>query len=97
MDYIDSEIYLISNYKQEFPGDFAHYEIHLPLKVDRERIQPRDDKYIYFDLEFSLSRNEIVNLLMTDKLYSKSYLCIRELLQNSLDALRHRKDCTWKR
>jgi HSP90 family molecular chaperone len=28
---------------------------------------------------------------MTDKLYGKEHLCIRELLQNSLDALRHRR------
>ncbi|RZM10883.1 MAG: hypothetical protein EOO88_47630, partial [Pedobacter sp.] len=41
-------------------------------------------------LEFSLSRNEVVNLLMTDELYGSPVLCIRELVQNAMDALRHR-------
>ncbi|PJI07923.1 MULTISPECIES: hypothetical protein [Clostridium] len=43
------------------------------------------------DLGFSLSRDEIVKLLMTDSLYESSSICIRELLQNSLDTLRYRK------
>ena len=47
--------------------------------------------YVYHDLEFSLSRDEIVRLLMTDKLYSSASLCVRELLQNALDALRYRR------
>src|SRR5579871_1437939 len=91
MDYIDAEVYGVSSNIREFPTEFSHYQLLLPLKVDRDRIEPSAGKFIYHDLEFTLSRNEIVQLLMTNQLYSETYLCVRELLQNSLDALRHRK------
>lgn len=68
----------------------------IPNRVDRSRIEPKNNGYIYHDLEFSLSRDEIVKLLMTESLYKSPSLCIRELLQNSLDALRHRK-CIFKK
>lgn len=47
--------------------------------------------YVYHDLSFSLSRDQVVRLFMTDKLYGSTSLFVRELLQNSLDALRLRK------
>jgi hypothetical protein len=61
------------------------------VRVDRDRIEPRNDSYRYADLEFSLSRDEVVKLLMTDKLYNSNSLFVRELLQNALDALRYRR------
>lgn len=76
---------------RNFPALVAAYRLDLPLAVDRSRIEPKDNSYIYRDLEFSLSRDEIVKLLMTNKLYGGPWLCVRELLQNSLDALRYRK------
>ncbi|HEX3049000.1 MAG TPA: hypothetical protein VHY08_29930, partial [Bacillota bacterium] len=80
--------FLIKN----FPMSIAEtYYIDLPLRVDRAQIEPKNKSYIYHDLEFSLSRDEIVKLLMTKELYKSNSLCVRELLQNSLDALRHRK------
>ena len=91
MDWIDEELGNCHTLCRSFPADFQHYGLQLPPLVDRSRIGPRDNAYIYHDLEISLSRDEIVKLLMADKLYNHPYICIRELLQNSLDALRYRK------
>jgi hypothetical protein len=91
MDWIDRELADAHALCRSFPISVANYTLELPLSVDRSRIEPRDEAYIYSDLEFSLSRDEIVKLLMTDRLYGDPSLCIRELLQNSLDALRYRK------
>jgi hypothetical protein len=90
MDYIDDELQNATQRIREFPKRAAQYSLDLPVKTDRSRIKPKDNAYIYHDLEFSLSRDEVVKLLMTDKLYGSPSLCVRELLQNSLDALRHR-------
>ena len=43
--------------------------------------------YQYHDWSFRLDQDEIINLLMGETLYGDPNLCIRELLQNSLDAL----------
>jgi HD superfamily phosphodiesterase len=91
MDWIDKELRDSKETVRSFPSQFSHYNLELPVAVDRTRIEPKDDAYIYYDLEFSLSRDEIVKLLMTSQLYKSPKLCIRELLQNALDALRHRK------
>ena len=91
MDWIDKELSDALDVVQSFPAPFERYKWHLPAKTDRSRIEPKDHKYIYYDLEFSLSRDEIVKLLMMDQLYGGSWLCVRELIQNSLDALRFRK------
>jgi hypothetical protein len=91
MDWIDKELTDAHQMIRSFPSQFSDYKLELPLAVDRSRIEPKDQAYIYYDLEFSLSRDEVVKLLMTDKLYGSPKLSIRELLQNALDALRHRK------
>ncbi len=90
LDYIDIELEAAFQIVKNFPGEFAHYTLPLPLRVDRSRVGPRNRAYVYHDLEFSLSRDEIVKLLMTENLYGSPSLCVRELLQNSLDALRYR-------
>lgn len=43
--------------------------------------------YTYHDWSFQLDQEEIIRLLMGETLYGDPNLCIRELLQNSLDAL----------
>ncbi|MBU0606247.1 MAG: ATP-binding protein [Armatimonadetes bacterium] len=91
MDLIDDELSRAHQAANAFPAPFSQYRLHLPTRVNRDRIRPRDDAYIYHDLEFSLSRDEVVAVLMGVDLYSDPGLCVRELLQNSLDALRHRK------
>ena len=92
MDWIDNELHGCHNLCRSFPAEFQDYQLDLPFKVDRSRIAPENNSYIFYNLEISLSRNEIIKLLMTDKLYNHSSTCIRELLQNSLDALRYRKN-----
>ncbi len=92
MDLIDSELNDAKSIVMNFPNKVSKYKLNLPMKVDRSRIKPKNNSYIYHDLEFSLSRDEIVKLLMLEELYKNSFLCIRELLQNSLDALRYRKN-----
>lgn len=91
MDGIDKELAEAQGIIHSFPAEFSRYNLQLPRQVDRSRIEPRNNSYVYHDLEFSLSRDEIINLLMTEQLYGSPSLAIRELLQNSLDALRHRK------
>ena len=91
MSWIDKELSDSHAMIRTFPTKVAAYKLSLPNAVDRSRIEPKDNAYIFADLEFSLSRNEIVKLLLTENLYDRSWLCVRELLQNSLDALRHRK------
>jgi hypothetical protein len=90
MDSIDRELSAADSMVKLFPKEFAHYAWDIPSKVDRSRIEAKNNSYIYRDLEFSLSRDEIVKLLMTRELYGGPWLCVRELLQNSLDALRFR-------
>ena len=48
---------------------------------------PYHSIYIYHDLQFRLDQDEIQKLLMGTALYGDPGLCIRELLQNALDAL----------
>ncbi|MDT4328452.1 HD domain-containing protein [Methylomonas sp. MED-D] len=91
MDWVDKELSECQNLCRSFPAEFQRYKLPLPSSTDRSRIKPKNNSYICHDLEISLSRNEIIKLLMTDKLYNRPYICIRELLQNSLDALRYRK------
>lgn len=91
MDWVDKELRECQRLCGDFPAKFKRYKLLLPTSVDRSRIKPAKNAYIYHDLEISLSRNEIVKLLMTDKLYSAPHVCVRELLQNSLDAIRYRK------
>ena len=43
--------------------------------------------YVYHDWKFELDQGEIVRLLMGESLYGDPSVCIRELLQNALDAL----------
>jgi len=90
MDWIDAELAAAYDVAKNLPT-WKDYYFNLPLRCNRSRIKPKDDVYIYHDLEFSLSRNEIIKLLMMEELYNSPSLCVRELIQNSLDALRHRK------
>ncbi|WP_153114990.1 HD domain-containing protein [Rhodocyclus tenuis] len=91
MGWIDQELEAAHSICRLQPRDIDGYQLRLPTHVDRSRIEPDGDSYRYHNLEFSLSRDEIIRLLMTDKLYGGEHLCIRELLQNSLDALRYRQ------
>jgi hypothetical protein len=71
-----------------------HYRLDLPHKVEADvnpKGHPYHSIYIYHDLQFRLDQDEIQKLLMGTALYGDPGLCIRELLQNALDALELRK------
>lgn len=91
MDYIEDELVQCHELVRNFPKRLSAYQLNIPVRVSRDGIRAKNSAYLYHDLEISISRDEIVKLLMMDELYGNKSLCIRELLQNSLDALRHRK------
>lgn len=92
MDAIDRELASCHKLVDSFPSAMdRRFALNLPVKTDRERISPKNSEYRYFDLEFTMSRDDLVKVLMTDKLYTNNSLFVRELIQNSLDALRYRK------
>ncbi|MBM3216750.1 hypothetical protein FJZ36_17790, partial [Candidatus Poribacteria bacterium] len=64
--------------------------LELPPKVDR-RVEPRNGAYIYEDIQFQLDQDEIQQLLLGESLWGRPDLCIRELLQNALDAVHMRE------
>jgi molecular chaperone HtpG len=75
----------------------------LPLRVDRSKIETRktiDGKpeYLYRETQFSLSKTQVIDLLMGTKLYGNPEVALRELLQNSIDAclLRQALESSWK-
>ena len=94
LDYIDAELKSCLLIVKDFPkqdGIADKYQLILPQSVDRSRIFAKGDSYSYIDLQFTLSHEEIMNLLMGEDLWGGPSLCIRELIQNSYDAIRHRK------
>mgnify|MGYP002613996477 FL=1 len=96
-DQIDEELrngtVILSNLSDEgMDIDVEVYKIPLPPQVDRRKIQAKKDIisgksiYRYHDTKFSLSKKQIIDLLMGTKLYGKPEVALRELLQNSIDA-----------
>lgn len=76
--------------------------VKFPFKVNREKIRTEKDihnkpKYIYKDTQFTLSKRQVIELLMGTKLYGSSEVALRELLQNSIDAclLRQAQEKKW--
>ena len=51
--------------------------------------------YLYHDVQFKLDQDEVLQLLMGESLYGDPSLCLRELMQNALDALQLR-DLRWQ-
>jgi len=73
-------------------ADGRRYQINLPREVRPLVTEAQDPQsgrklYIYQDIHFRLDQDEIQKLLMGTTLYGDPGLCIRELLQNALDAL----------
>jgi hypothetical protein len=62
----------------------------LPTEINAD-VTPKHENgqpiYSYHDLQFQPDHDEIMQLLMGDNLYGDPGLCIRELLQNALDAV----------
>lgn len=60
----------------------------LPQSINREDIISKG--YKYGEYRFTLEQDQILNLLMGENLYADPYVFIRELVQNAIDATRHR-------
>ncbi len=91
LDIIEQEIVQCKDKCNSFPHDFVNYKLNLPLKIDRSKIKPKDDKYIYRELFIQLNKEKIIDLFMGSHIYRHPSLCIRELAQNSIDALTLRR------
>lgn len=63
------------------------YDLYIPGEV---KLDIRSQGYIYQDIEFRLDQDEIMQLLLGESLWGNPDLCIRELLQNALDAVQMR-------
>jgi hypothetical protein len=74
--------------KRHFPKKKLTLE--LPSKAEL-RVTERANSYEYLDLHFRLDRAAVMDLLMGEALYGEPDLALRELVQNSLDAL-HLRD-----
>ena len=101
-DQIDEELrnstVVLSNLSNEgMDIDIETYKIPLPPQIDRRKISAKKDIitgnaiYRYHDTKFSLSKKQIIDLLMGTKLYGKPEVALRELLQNSIDTCLLRK------
>jgi len=70
------------------PGDISN-KYYLEIQPIECKIES-DGSYIYNDFKFSLENEKIFDLLLGTNLYNKKTVCLRELLQNSIDACRCR-------
>lgn len=57
------------------------------LGVDYESQVETGSEYRYRDWEYNLNRSKVYDLLMGSKLYTDMSVCVRELLQNAVDAV----------
>lgn len=78
---------LLKSYNNE---ESSKYYLSLNDSITPNRIYS-DGTYIYNDLMFSLDYQRIMTLLMGQKLYKDPATAIRELLQNSIDAIKVRQ------
>jgi molecular chaperone HtpG len=85
---IDKELeeskYLISSYRD----DFSKYKLNLSESVD---VRIRSIGYEYRDFRFELDYRRVLDLLMGEGLYGDPVVALRELIQNSVDAVRYRE------
>jgi molecular chaperone HtpG len=68
-----------------------NYKLELNEEISSERIQS-DGSYIYNDLKFEINYQKVLDLLMGLRLYRSSVFSLRELIQNSNDAIKARQE-----
>lgn len=86
IDWIEIEIQSYFRFQRQWP---ITYIDNLQDKV--ERVNVSNDEEVFLPkrgLKFTLNQNKILDLLMGVGLYKDKYACLRELYQNSLDAVR---------
>lgn len=103
-DLIDRELSVCNNILStlnEF-NKTRNITIKIPYKINREKIRTKKNIkgnpiYRYHDTKFSLSKKQVIDLLMGTKLYGNPEVALRELLQNSIDAclLRQAQEKQW--
>lgn len=79
---------LLSKYNDEIS---KRYFLNLNEVIAKDRIRS-DGSYISNDLKFQIDYQRVMDLLMGQKLYKNPTLTLRELLQNSIDAIKIRKE-----
>ncbi|BDS08862.1 hypothetical protein NT6N_39020 [Oceaniferula spumae] len=105
-DLIDVELGACNNVVSKINDyDFSsgrRFNIQLPFRVDRSNITTAKNiqgnpLYSYKETRFSLSKSQVVGLLMGTKLYGNPEVALRELIQNSIDAclLRQALEESW--
>ncbi|WP_235270592.1 HD domain-containing protein [Methanosarcina mazei] len=86
---IDKELeesnYLILSYRDDFA---RKYRLNLSKPVN---LRVHSNGYIYRDFRFELDYRRVLDLLMGEGLYGDPLVALRELLQNSVDAVRYRE------
>lgn len=73
----------------------SRYRLELPPGVDMRDVQATTDNrgsptYRYVDIGFTLDDESVASLLMGINLYKSKALFLREILQNAVDACKHR-------
>lgn len=91
IDTIETErkesVLLTSRYKDDIA---KKYRLDLLKPITKENIRSNGE-YIYSDFHFKLDFHRVIDLLMGERLYGDPTLTLRELLQNSVDAVRYRE------
>ena len=96
LDEIDWELRDCRYLVDETPRDASKtYALHLPHAADRRGVKMADNRFVAGAFRFQLEYEDILRLLMDKSLYPDPSLFLRELLQNALDACRH-KEAIWK-
>lgn len=83
LDDLINHLHHYREYKREIPRKFV--------------LDIKEVNYKFYDFHFSLQEKEIISLLMGEKLYKSKEESIRELLKNSVDACRFKRDELRKR
>jgi hypothetical protein len=83
---------LSTNYRDDLA---EMYRLELTEPVTAERIES-NGSYIYSDMQFTIDYRRVMDLLMGQRLYQNPILALRELLQNAVDAVRHREALEWQ-
>lgn len=94
---------IISTLNEFNQGRARDIQVKIPFQVSREKIRTEKDIrtnepiYTYKETKFSLSKRQVIDLLMGVKLYTNPEIALRELLQNSIDAclLRQAQESKW--
>lgn len=85
---ISGEFEAVERILRVMAGWGARGWLRMPGEV-RPAVTPRG--YAFHDIEFKLQAHEVTELLLGTALYGNPELCIRELLQNALDAVQLRE------